>query len=148
MSKSIPNVGFLQADLMKPIPAELQRCCDSLSCLHTIEHFGLGRYGDPINDEGYRLGLNNLYEIVEEGGMLYLSVPIGPQRIEFDAHRIFSVEYLLELFQEKWTVERFSYIDDHRVLHDDISITTDSVGGNFGCHSGCGIFELRKATSS
>mgnify|MGYP006185842181 CR=1 FL=1 len=27
--------------------------CDSLSCLHALEHFGLGRYNDPIQFDGY-----------------------------------------------------------------------------------------------
>ena len=44
---TIPNVTFIQADLMAPLPAELVDYCDSLSCLHALEHFGLGRYGDP-----------------------------------------------------------------------------------------------------
>jgi len=67
-----------------------------------MEHFGLGRYGDPVNYDGYLLGLNNLYQILKIGGKLYFSVPIGPQRIEFDAHRVFSLSYLLELFYGKY----------------------------------------------
>lgn len=46
LSNKVPNVKFIQADLMGAIEDELYDYCDSLSCLHAIEHFGLGRYGD------------------------------------------------------------------------------------------------------
>jgi hypothetical protein len=49
LPNNITNVKFIQADLMEPIRDDLIECCDSLSCLHAIEHFGLGRYGDPVN---------------------------------------------------------------------------------------------------
>jgi hypothetical protein len=37
------NIQFFKADLMHDVGSELT---DSLSCLHALEHFGLGRYGD------------------------------------------------------------------------------------------------------
>jgi hypothetical protein len=78
-------------------------------------------------------------------GRFYFSVPIGPQRIEFNAHGVFSVEYLLELFRDRFSVERFSYVDDTGDLHRNVSLTdADEIGGNFNCNYGCGVFELRK----
>ena len=68
MVYNIPNVTFSQADLMKGLDSKLEECCDSLSCLHALEHFGLGRYGDPVNYNGYLLGLDNLYLILKKGG--------------------------------------------------------------------------------
>ncbi len=47
LTTHIPQIDFVSADLMQPLKDELIDCCDSLSCLHTLEHFGLGRYGDP-----------------------------------------------------------------------------------------------------
>lgn len=141
---NIPNVIFRQADLMAPIPESLLECCDSLSCLHALEHFGLGRYGDPVNYDGYILGLNNLYRILKRGGKLYFSVPIGPQRIEFNAHRVFSVSYLMELFDGKYRIDQFSFVDDRGNLHENTPINYGDVQGNFGCKYGCGIFELTK----
>lgn len=91
VTATIPNMRFMQADLMTPIKSSLVDYCDSLSCLHALEHFGLGRYGEPINRDGHRSGLNNLYRILKPGGKFYFSVPIGPQRTEFNAHRVFSV---------------------------------------------------------
>jgi SAM-dependent methyltransferase len=144
LSSKIPNVKFMQANLMEDIRSDLFQYCDSLSCLHVIEHFGLGRYGDPVNYNGYLSGLNNLYHILKKGGKLYFSVPIGPQRIEFDAHRVFSLSYLLELFEGKYKLDHFSFVDDQGDLHESVSIAEANKQNSFGCIFGCGIFELTK----
>lgn len=144
LTSHIPNVKFMQADLMTPIGADLVEYCDSLSCLHAIEHFGLGRYGDPVNYDGYLLGLSNLHHILKQSGKLYFSVPIGPQRIEFDAHRVFSISYLLELFDGKYHIDNFSYVDDRGDLHENVPITEVDKMNNYGCIYGCGIFEMTK----
>lgn len=144
LSVEVPNVKSVQADLMAPLGGHLMGYCDSLSSLHALEHFGLGRYGDPISYDGYLLGLENLGQILECGGVLYLSIPIGPQRIEFNAHRVFSVSYLLDLLADTFRLEQFSFVDDAGDLHEDVPMTAQDVGNNFGCQYGCGIFELRK----
>ena len=144
LSVSIPNIRFVQADMMAPLPDSLMDYCDSLSCLHAIEHFGLGRYGDPIQYDGYLLGLDNFHRILKTGGKLYISVPIGPQRIEFNAHRVFSVGYLLKCFEGKYRLDCFSYIDDLGNLHENAPLVDSSIENNCGCIYGCGIFELMK----
>ena len=144
LSITIPNIQFIKADLMAPLSDKLVNYCDSLSCLHAMEHFGLGRYGDPINYDGYIAGLNNLHKILKKGGKLYFSVPIGPQRIEFNAHRIFSVSYLLECFADKYHIDQFSFVDDQGDLHENTPVTNAAAQNSFGCYYGCGIFEMTK----
>ena len=97
-----------------------------------------------MNYDGHLLGLNNLYRLLKEGGRLYFSVPIGPQRIEFDAHRVFCISYLLECFDRKYNVNHFSFVDDEGHLHEDTPLIESNVKNNFGCVYGCGIFELTK----
>lgn len=92
----IPGILFRQADLMNRSES-LAEYCDSLSCLHALEHFGLGRYGDPIDPHGYAAGLGNMAKILRPGGLFYLSVPIGKERVEFNAHRIFDPRALVRL---------------------------------------------------
>lgn len=84
----IPGVTFTQADLMNSV-AGIADYCDSLSCLHALEHFGLGRYGDPIDPKGYESGIRNMAHILRPGGCLYLSVPVGVERVEFNAQHVF-----------------------------------------------------------
>lgn len=139
---AIPNVTFVQADMMPPLEQGLVAYCDSLSCLHALEHFGLGRYGDPVCYDGYLRGIANLRSLLKVGGTLYLSVPIGPQRIEFNAHRVFSVSHMLECLARGFELERFSFVDDAGDLHEDRAITRADLDNEFGCQFGCGIFEL------
>ena len=90
----VPGIVFKQADLMDPESIvdywrEGEGYCDSLSCLHAIEHFGLGRYGDAINVDGYQSGIANLTKLLKPAGTFYLATPIGQERVEFNAHRVF-----------------------------------------------------------
>jgi len=144
LSNNIANVTFFQMDLMGEIAGQWIGCCDSLSCLHALEHFGLGRYGDAVLWNGHLIGLENLRKLLKRDGKLYFSVPIGPQRIEFNAHRVFCLDYLLELFHGKFAIDHFSFVDDEGDLHEDVDLTDQGVETNFGCTYGCGIFELTK----
>ncbi|PXV69056.1 uncharacterized protein DUF268 [Dysgonomonas alginatilytica] len=143
VTPSIENVEFVQADCMSPDFPWIDYC-DSASSLHAIEHFGLGRYGDPIDVNGHIKGLNNISRMLKSGGTLYFSVPIGLQRIEFNAHRIFSIKYLLDYFAEGYNLESFSYVDDKGDLHKFITLTDDLINRNCDCKYGCGIFILTK----
>jgi hypothetical protein len=144
LSSSIPNITFMQADLMAPLPESMTGFCDSLSCLHALEHFGLGRYGDRVDHDGYLRGLDNLHRMLAGGGKLYLSVPIGPQRIEFNAHRVFSVAYVLQCVSGKYRIDQFSFVDDDGDLHENVALTEAGAATSFGCDYGCGIFEMSK----
>lgn len=140
---TLPSIVFRQMDLLQP-PPELREYCDSLSCLHALEHFGLGRYGDGIDVAGHLKGLANITLLLQVGGTLYLSLPIGPERIDFNANRVFAVATVLEMIKADYTVERFDYVDDGGALHLEIELSAEGVANNFGCQYGCGIFELRK----
>jgi hypothetical protein len=93
ISAAVPGVLFRQADLMDPTSLPTTAggggYCDSLSCLHAIEHFGLGRYGDPVNPQGYQRGIANMAQLLRPGGTFYLSTPIGQERVEFNANWVF-----------------------------------------------------------
>jgi hypothetical protein len=140
---TIKNISVRQADLMK-LPENLRNYCDSISSLHAIEHFGLGRYGDPVDSDGHIKGLNNIYEILQKAGKFYFSVPIGRQRVEFHGHRIFDVAYLLKLFESKYSIDCFSYVDDAGDIHESVELVDSKIRTNYGCTNGCGIFELTK----
>lgn len=92
ISTAVPGVVFRQADLMNPTSLPTTAgggYCDSLSCLHAIEHFGLGRYGDQVNPQGYQRGIANMAQLLQPGGAFYLSTPIGQERVEFNANWVF-----------------------------------------------------------
>jgi SAM-dependent methyltransferase len=143
LNSNIQNIRFRRVDLMDR-NFNLTDYCDSVSCLHALEHFGLGRYGDRVDYNGHLLGWENIYRMLKKGGKFYFSVPIGEQRIEFDAHRVFSIEYLLNLLVGKYAIDSFSYVNDRGDLITDTELKEASIKNNFSCHYGCGIFELSK----
>ena len=139
----LKNISFRQADLMV-LPQELADYCDSISSLHAIEHFGLGRYGDPVDYYGYLKAIKNIAKILKKDGFFYFSVPIGQQRIEFNAHRIFSVGYLINILSEDFAIKSFSYVNDKGDFFENVELIEESVSLNFNCYYGCGIFTLQK----
>lgn len=143
MESPVKNIVYKQADLMQ-LPDNMLNCCDSLSILHVIEHFGLGRYGDPIDINGHVKAIDNLHLMLKPNGKFYFSTPIGPQRIEFNAHRVFSVKYLLDILSSRFRIDSFSYVDDEGNLWENASLKEEAIQSNFNCIYGCGIFELTK----
>lgn len=138
----VHNVRFHQLDLMNELPDEWIACTDSLSCLHTIEHFGLGRYNDRIDPDGHLKGIHQLMRMVKPGGIFYLSTQVGPQRVEFNAHRVFSPETMVGWFGDGWNIERCAVIDEMRSVQED---SGTNVLASFRGNLGVGIVAGRKA---
>lgn len=99
------------------------RSLESVSCLHVVEHVGLGRYGDALDPEGSRKAIAELQRVVAPGGQLMFSTPVGRPRVCFNAHRIHDPVSVRALFDELELVE-FAGVDDdgafrrHRSLHE------------------------------
>lgn len=111
----------------------------SLSCLHVIEHIGLGRYGDPIDPQGHEKAANELVRVLQPGGKLLIGTPIGIESLYFDAHRVFFVETVIQMFS-KLKLVSFSFIDDEgkRIIDN-----PDTTYAN-NCKFGCGLFVFTK----
>jgi len=138
------NIIFKQMNLMDSALVQPE-ICDSLSCLHAIEHFGLGRYGDPIQPDGHLLGFENLLKMLKIGGTLYISFPIGfRDEVHFNAHRIFSPRSILT-WQNSVPLEllSFSYVDDSGDLHREVSMDDVPISTRYGC----GIYTFKKHES-
>lgn len=83
----------------------------SISCMHTVEHVGLGRYGDPIDPDGDLKAMHELQRVIAPGGSLLFVTPVGKPKICFNAHRIYSFEQIISYFPELELAE-FSLIPD------------------------------------
>lgn len=145
LSNSVSNIRFTRLDLMNPLAQDMRHICDSLSCLHALEHFGLGRYGDRIDPDGYVNGFTNMVALLEPNGTFYFSVPVGRQRIEFNAHRVFSVDHLTSMFESHdLDIRRFSYVGDDGALYANVDLTPETRIRVNNANYACGIFELHK----
>ena len=87
LETKIPGLNVLLGNAQQSLMGRVKKF-ESVSSLHSIEHFGLGRYGDEIEISGHVYGLQNISECVDVGGHLYVSFPIGHERIEFNSQRV------------------------------------------------------------
>lgn len=111
---------------------------ESLSCMHVVEHIGLGRYGDPIDSEGDIKAINELKRVCSIGGDILFVVPVGKERIQFNAHRIYAFNTIINLFGPGFTLKEFSLVTDNNDFSENINLeqVKDLVERqNYGC--GC-----------
>jgi|TARA_B110000037_G_C16939380_1_gene432075 hypothetical protein len=136
------NINFIQKDMMDKNSLE-ENITDSISCLHAIEHFGLGRYGDKIDINGHINGFNNIIKMLKSGGKLYISFPIGKRNeIHFNAHRVFHHNDIFNWNEslDNIILERFDFVDDRGKLNLNKNLNTDCKEIKFGC----GIYTFQK----
>lgn len=113
----------------------------SISCMHTIEHIGLGRYGDEIDPEGDLKAINELKRVVSIGGNILFVTPVGTQKLMFNAHRIYSYEKIIQLFEGLKLIE-FSLIHQYE---ENGGITINACPGLVQNEEyGCGCFWFKK----
>jgi SAM-dependent methyltransferase len=111
---------------------------DSVSSLCAVEHFGLGRYGDPVDPQAPFKVMSALQRVVRPGGALYLGLPIGRERLEFNSHRVFAPATVSQAFSRLRLVS-FAAVDDAG------HYLTDVEPGSFAeAHCACGLFEFAK----
>jgi SAM-dependent methyltransferase len=112
----------------------------SLSCLHVIEHIGLGRYGDPIDPNGYLKAAQELARVLAPGGILLLSTPVGREHLCFDAHRVFDPQTIVEAIRPL-QLKEFHLIEDQGLR----IVANASFETARRCDYGCGLFVFTKA---
>lgn len=143
VTAKISGVTFRQVDLMKPLEG-MSGYCDSLSCLHALEHFGLGRYGDPLDPVGCEKGIQNMAKILRSGGVLYLSVPIGIEKVKFNAHWIFDPRKLVRLAESVGLqLREFVALRDRNILVESSDPQT-MIAESSGYSYSLGIFTFLK----
>lgn len=99
----------LIVDLSLPLQENLRSSVSSLSCLHVIEHIGLGRYGDTITSTGQADFVANIYEMLSPGGFAYIGMPFGFNQVFFNAHMLMTPCYYIDLFSS-FTIEKLVFI--------------------------------------
>jgi SAM-dependent methyltransferase len=134
----LDNLISDRADLTAlPFPDDSVEC---LSCMHVVEHVGLGRYGDPLDYDGDRKAMSELARVLAPGGTLLFVVPTGRPRVQFNAHRIYSTAQIEAEFSAL-DLKEFALIPDRSedgglIRHAPTSLAADQA---YGC--GCYRFE-------
>jgi SAM-dependent methyltransferase len=110
------------------------RSVPALSCLHVAEHVGLGRYGDTLNPEGTKKAAQELTRVLAPGGNLFFAVPVGRERVVFNAHRVHAAETIRRYFAPL-TLREFSGVTD-----DGTFVERASLDRFEGSEYACGFF--------
>ena len=153
LPEHIDNLDFIRGNAMDLSNIE-EGSVPVLSCLHALEHFGLGRYGDAVDYYGWKKALMGYVRILKNGGILYLSVPVGKeQKVMFNAHRIYRPWTIVRTAADDMRLEEFTYFHQGvrttlDFTHDDdiehISSILENVADNYLGNYDCGIFIFRK----
>jgi SAM-dependent methyltransferase len=136
----LSNLSVSSADLTC-LPFD-EASLDSISCMHVVEHIGLGRYGDPLDPIGDLKAIFELKRVLATNGNLLFVVPVGGNpRVMFNAHRIYSYGQIISYFQDLKLIE-FSLIPDDPNKGELVSNCSQSMAD--ACAYGCGCFWFRK----
>ena len=132
---NLGNLNCKHADLTN-LPFE-SNSITSLSCMHTIEHVGLGRYGDPIAPDGDLKAFSELKRVCAINGNLLIVVPVGIKKIQFNAHRIYD-PFDVVSYMDGFTLKNFALINDAGTYLDTAGLS-EAAKQIYGC--GCFWFE-------
>ena len=131
----LPDLSCAHADLLAlPFPSG---SIGSLSCMHVLEHVGLGRYGDPLDPDGDLKAAAELQRVVAADGHLLVVVPLGRPVLRFNAMRIYSHAQVIAMFADMSLAE-FALIHEYE---EDGGITIDATAQMADREEyGCGCF--------
>ena len=117
---------------------------ESVSCMHTVEHIGLGRYGDPLDPDGDLKAIEELKRVTAPGGNLLFVTPVtGNPRIMFNADRVYSYDQIMKYFKD-FTLKEFYLIPDHATAMKSGAIENASKQDADNQAFGCGCFWFKK----
>jgi hypothetical protein len=137
----LPNLTCDHADLVD-LPFE-EGSIQSLSCMHVVEHIGLGRYGDPLDPEGDMKAMHELERVLAVDGSLLFVVPVGKPVLHFNSHRVYSFDQILAGFPGLRLIE-FSLVPDDKKSPLLINANPNLVQEQ---GYGCGCFLFKKISS-
>ena len=79
---------------------------DAIVTYSSIEHSGLGRYGDPLDPNGDIKTMDNIYNNLVSNGLVIWGAPVGKDALTWNAHRVYGpirLPLIFDKFEElKW----------------------------------------------
>jgi hypothetical protein len=129
---ALPELSFVQGSLLH-LPFNTDSIL-SLSSICVIEHVGLGRYGDALDQFGSEKSVRELTRVLAKNGNLYISVPVDTEnKVYFNAHRAFTRAYILDLCKS------LSLIEEKYVYGNTVYDSFDALKG-----FGTGLYHFKK----
>jgi 2-polyprenyl-3-methyl-5-hydroxy-6-metoxy-1,4-benzoquinol methylase len=100
-----PLLSVVRRDILEPPPRDLGSY-DVVVSVSTIEHLGLGSYGDVTMDDADARGVAMLWSLVAPGGRMIATVPAGRAAVH-RGFRVYDRERLFRVFPQGSSVHYF-----------------------------------------
>lgn len=141
LNLQISGLEYIQADATS-LDGIADNSLESVSALHSLEHFGLGRYGDPVDPEACFKAFAAIQKKMAPGGNAYISVPVGEEHVEFNAHRVFYARTIVAAFSKMDLVE-FSVVEGkNKKINTNVPL--NQYDGYYAGTGLAGLFHFRK----
>ena len=115
---SLEGFDFIKTDVMQGMNELEDNSLETVSSLNAFEHFGLGRYGDPVDYDGWKKAIDAVKKKLAVGGRFYLAVPIAKKNLlYFNAHRYFHPATIISATVPDLTLESFSCTHGDRGIY-------------------------------
>ena len=110
---------------------------DTIVSFSSLEHSGLGRYGDTLNPWGDLLSVARAWCVTKPGGTLALGLPTGLDYVTVNAHRVYG--------KVRWPLVAANWVQVDSELHTESELTFDNYSGGHG--QSLMIFEKKVGTT-
>jgi hypothetical protein len=138
----VPRLTCVQENLSR-LPSGFGQF-SSVSCMHVVEHIGLGRYGDDLDTMGDIKAIECLKNTVAPEGNLYFVVPIGQPSIQFNAHRVYAPEHVWNWFNQSFDLIEFYFIPGNNKEPPRLMRNFEGIDAY---RYGCGCFHFTKKSA-
>jgi SAM-dependent methyltransferase len=136
----LQGLTSISADLTK-LPYE-DEALESVSCLHVLEHVGLGRYGDQVDSMGDVKAARELARVLAPGGYLIFVVPVNRRAgVVWNAHRHYTYAQVLDELFPDLILREFTLVTQLDVI---VSADPDNIVENPGNVEDTGCFWFQK----
>ena len=89
---------------------------DCIVTFSSIEHSGLGRYGDPLDPNGDIKTMEDIHRNLKDDGILVWGAPVGQDAVVWNVHRIYGKKRLPLMFNKFKELEWFGF-DKQQLLN-------------------------------
>lgn len=96
LSIKIPGLDFIHTDATM-LGEITDGSIESITSLHAIEHFGLGRYGDHIDPNAWEKALKSIQRKIKGGGLFTYLFRLDMKMLFVLMHIVYSDQVLLYL---------------------------------------------------
>ena len=97
---SVKGLRYIQKEDLE------KRVYDGVLAISSLEHFGLGRYGDPLDPWGDIRAIDDIRDALKPWGKVIMSIPCGKDELIWNKHRVYG-KHRMSGFLSGWMVKQY-----------------------------------------